>query len=696
MKNVLRKSSIIIVFLLLCALLLVAVLSSNTSIASAEEQTRRVNLAIEEASVEDLAYSPLETTNYVETNYCRILQPETDKYPGVVGNNAIRKTPSSTSKGVYQLYFDNLIESGKTYEVSFWVKANSSDSAFYINVYYVGEKTSSEFKDLPKIKSTEGEWVEYSFLIKGEKKYSKILKLILDPKNGYDEIFYDQVSLSVVDEVNTYISGANFSDEDWAKLPEMTPASFINGGIDIARSVKNGTLTSNILEVPQSGMFRLALAVERTSDVTVKLQIHDIIGTLIDERVLSDTSLLSTYNVTTSDLSEYKFVMITLIVESTTDDGYAKLGLIEVIEHTHDFFGQKESLLSDCQSQKTCNVCNLAVVMGEHDYVVTNPNCSKDGKKVCSVCNDTIVIAKTGQHRYPTCSSENAVGSKSFCLDCGKARKTLQQEHTLVYERLSDTKHRVYCSFCGYEEICDHQIDSLSTLLEPNFEDGGYLMVGCSICEGKVLIEVPKVDEEGSELWTKTVVSDPSCVKVGEIRYDYTLQNISVSVYTEPHGHEYEAIKKDATCTEDGISLHHKCTICNQTKENENEIRVIVATGHVAGDWVQTKDPTLSDDGFRYRNCSICGEKLEEEIIPHLNESDYTKYALENHDTENGYYEYYSSDLYGVYSVWVEGTHINRTIITIVVSCFAAILVVAIAIYITFVILRKKKVGTKK
>ncbi len=694
MRNVLRKSSLIVVLLLLCALIFVAVLSSNTTIASAEEQARRVNLAVKETPMESFDYSPMEGINYIESKSCRILQPETEKFAGIIGNNAIKKTPSDTNNGLYQLYFDKCLENGNIYEMSFWVKTVNEDAGFQILVYHLGKENTTKVS-CDAIKDTNGEWKKYSVLIEAKKVHTELFRFTLEAKGNYQEIYYDQMSLRLVEEQNALILGADFNDDDWASLPEMTPSSFVDGGINVARMIKSGTLSTNMLAVPQDGVFRLNLAVKRTSDASVTMQVRDEVGGLIDERLLTSSSLSSMFDIATGDLSAYKFVTINLVVESA-DDGYVQLGLIELIEHSHDFFGQKESLLSDCQSQKTCNTCNLDVVMGEHTYVVTNPNCSKDGKKECSICKDTIVIAKTGQHRYPTCSSDNDTSKRKACLDCGKAMKYPQKEHTLVYERVSDTEHREYCSFCGYEELCEHEMSAPEMLSAPTFDENGYAITACSICEGKALMEVPKVDEQGSALWTKTIVSEPSCEGFGEIRYDYANAPISVFSYVEPHGHEYVAIKKDATCTEDGISLHHKCTICNQTKESENEIRVIEATGHVLGDWVQTKDPTLLDDGFRYRNCSTCGERLEEEAIPRLNDKDYTKYALEDHDTENGYYEYYSSDIYGVYSVWVEGTHINQKIITIVISCFATILVVAIAIYITFVILRKKKVGAKK
>ena len=78
---------------------------------------------------------------------------------------------------------------------------------------------------------------------------------------------------------------------------------------------------------------------------------------------------------------------------------------------------------------------------------------------------------------------------------------------------------------------------------------------------------------------------------------------------------------KPATCTEDGIRDYYKCNECNKIfsdKACKNEITdkdlVIKATGHNYGDWIVDKKPTETEEGHRYKECSNCGDRIEETI----------------------------------------------------------------------------------
>ena len=43
---------------------------------------------------------------------------------------------------------------------------------------------------------------------------------------------------------------------------------------------------------------------------------------------------------------------------------------------------------------------------------------------------------------------------------------------------------------------------------------------------------------------------------------------------------------------------------------------VITAQGHNISDWIIEKEPTETEDGYKYKKCITCGEKLEEVVIP--------------------------------------------------------------------------------
>lgn len=60
------------------------------------------------------------------------------------------------------------------------------------------------------------------------------------------------------------------------------------------------------------------------------------------------------------------------------------------------------------------------------------------------------------------------------------------------------------------------------------------------------------------------------------------------------------------------------CTSNKIEKRNcscgESETRITAAVGHIESDWI-VKDPTATDDGYRYKECTVCSKRLAEEIL---------------------------------------------------------------------------------
>ncbi|MDO4380530.1 MAG: hypothetical protein Q4D20_06635 [Clostridia bacterium] len=68
---------------------------------------------------------------------------------------------------------------------------------------------------------------------------------------------------------------------------------------------------------------------------------------------------------------------------------------------------------------------------------------------------------------------------------------------------------------------------------------------------------------------------------------------------------------KDATCTEDGYTGDTVCKDCGEVIAKGD---VIPATGHVWGEWVETKKATCTEAGEATRTCSKCGATETKEI----------------------------------------------------------------------------------
>ena len=72
-----------------------------------------------------------------------------------------------------------------------------------------------------------------------------------------------------------------------------------------------------------------------------------------------------------------------------------------------------------------------------------------------------------------------------------------------------------------------------------------------------------------------------------------------------PHtGHTLIQVEaKTPTCSEAGHEAYERCSVCDYTTFKE-----VAALGHAWGDWIETKAPTVDQEGEEMRTCSSCGE----------------------------------------------------------------------------------------
>lgn len=92
------------------------------------------------------------------------------------------------------------------------------------------------------------------------------------------------------------------------------------------------------------------------------------------------------------------------------------------------------------------------------------------------------------------------------------------------------------------------------------------------------------------------------------------------SVSLPPKGHTAKLIQRvEPTCTDSGLSEGKICEVCGEVLQKQN---VLPALGHKIGEWVVDKAPTTSENGLRHKECSVCHEWLEEEVLQKLPPSD--------------------------------------------------------------------------
>ena len=116
----------------------------------------------------------------------------------------------------------------------------------------------------------------------------------------------------------------------------------------------------------------------------------------------------------------------------------------------------------------------------------------------------------------------------------------------------------------------------------------------------------------------ETTTKVPSTTKKPAETTTTTTRVAETTTATKPsesmHTHTSQLIVIPATCTVNGM----KYTVCRDCGEPIGETTILQAKGHSAGEWVTVVEPTTESVGKQVRNCTICGEKVDEREIPKL------------------------------------------------------------------------------
>lgn len=102
-------------------------------------------------------------------------------------------------------------------------------------------------------------------------------------------------------------------------------------------------------------------------------------------------------------------------------------------------------------------------------------------------------------------------------------------------------------------------------------------------------------------------VIEPTCTEGGYTRYTCECGDTYDDKAVEATGHTFVYNNKEATCTEPGWS-EGTCA-CGYTESGD-----VPAKGHQYGEWTTIKDSTLTEVGTMSAECSVCGDKITQEI----------------------------------------------------------------------------------
>ena len=287
--------------------------------------------------------------------------------------------------------------------------------------------------------------------------------------------------------------------------------------------------------------------------------------------------------------------------------------------------------------------------------VDTEPNCLDVGSKhkECTVCNNTIeteVIPATG-HTWAWIVDKNATVTESGlkheeCSIC----HAKQNENTVI-DPLD----------CSHEGTLIHhtKVDATCT------EDGTIEYWHCTACDkkytdaaGQILAESLIIPSAGGHNPTDWIIdSEATCTVNGSKHKECTVCHNTIETEAIPAAHDYEDVRTDPTCTEQGYTIHH-CEVCGYSyadsyvdakghspivdpavaatctrtglTEGSHCVacgtiiipqEIIPASGHKPTDWIIDKEATDTEDGSKHKECSECHVVLETEVIPATGEN---------------------------------------------------------------------------
>ncbi len=239
---------------------------------------------------------------------------------------------------------------------------------------------------------------------------------------------------------------------------------------------------------------------------------------------------------------------------------------------------------------------------------VVSPTESKKGKDAIKCVNCDYVyeereVNALGNHNWgewyydasttPTCTSDG-VRIKA-CKDSGcTARK---------WEKVKATGH-------NYES--GWSIDVPSTCMSTGIKSHH-----CTKCESRKNITRTPVSAAHTPGGVWLIGKAASCKNEG-----YNYRNCTVCgeeaerTVVAKKEHQLKTIdKRTATCTVDGYTGDKKCSSCGLIIEKG---AVIKATGHKKSDWIIETQATEKTDGYKYKECTVCYEKVEESAIKYV------------------------------------------------------------------------------
>ena len=173
----------------------------------------------------------------------------------------------------------------------------------------------------------------------------------------------------------------------------------------------------------------------------------------------------------------------------------------------------------------------------------------------------------------------------------------------------SPAQYEYVCGYCdsagviSYGSPLGHSY-SESIISEATCTTNGLVSYECGVCGDSYTQEVAALGHNYSSKVTKAA----TCTEDGVRTYTCSRCNDKYTKKIAALGHDIEYEEKEATCTEDG----YKKGVCKRC--GEETIEVYKALGHDLETPKITKEATCTEKGVKEAVCKTCGETIKEDI----------------------------------------------------------------------------------
>ena len=256
---------------------------------------------------------------------------------------------------------------------------------------------------------------------------------------------------------------------------------------------------------------------------------------------------------------------------------------------------------------------SAAMLAGYGVVLIANDQTSATYDRLCDIQEALVSFANAGGVViYGACDMAWANGTIDYTLPGGAVKNNyysnynyiVDPSHPIVTGVYTDgkalTNTLLYGTYCSHTSFSNLPADANVILQDGR---GDATLVEYAVGNGHVILS----GLTWEFYYTRTAVGGTSFTK--NVYDDLVLYALQLS---DPCDHAYDAGQIVApTCTGQGYTLH-TCALCGATMKDT----FVDAAGHIPGEWVTVTQPTAEATGLKTICCTICGEVLDQEVIP--------------------------------------------------------------------------------